>query len=200
MQWRERYPGYDVMSQRGHWDEATRTVILDRLHNVPKIEYFTPAEAEILVSVCDRIMPQDDRPAEARIPIAPWIDQRCREHITAGVRYEDMPDDWVAWRRGLAGIDETSRAIGGKRFAELDPLAQDRVLQRIALGDPPGDSWRGLPARRFFFAILLRDVTGVYYAHPAAWNEIGFGGPAYPRGYMALNFGRREPWEVDESR
>jgi hypothetical protein len=29
----------------------------------------------------------------------------------------------------------------------------------------------------------------VCYAHPYAWDEIGFGGPAYPRGYGALNFG-----------
>ena len=31
-------------------------------------------------------------------------------------------------------------------------------------------------------------------------NEIGFGGPAYPRGYMRLENGAREPWEVDEVR
>ena len=25
-----------------------------------------------------------------------------------------------------------------------------------------------------------------FYSHPWAWNEIGFGGPAYPQGYMRL--------------
>ena len=29
----------------------------------------------------------------------------------------------------------------------------------------------------------MRDLRRQFYAHPWAWNEIGFGGPAYPRGY-----------------
>ena len=198
--WRERYPGYDVMSQRGHWDEATRQVVLDRLHNVPDLQYFDEAEAGLLQAVCDRIMPQDDRGPADRVPIVPWIDQRCRERITNGMRYEDMPDDWVAWRMGLAGIDQTSQALAGARFVELDDLARDRVLAAIQRGDPPGDSWSTLPARRFFYAVLMRQFSACTTPHPKAWNEIGFGGPAYPRGYMALNFGRPEPWEVQESR
>jgi hypothetical protein len=40
----------------------------------------------------------------------------------------------------------------------------------------------------------------VYYAHPWAWDEIGYGGPAYPRGYMRLENGEPEPWEVEEHR
>ncbi|MGZ4229300.1 MAG: gluconate 2-dehydrogenase subunit 3 family protein, partial [Solirubrobacteraceae bacterium] len=32
-------------------------------------------------------------------------------------------------------------------------------------------------------------------SHPWAWNEIGFGGPAYPRGYARLGAGQRENWE-----
>ena len=29
-------------------------------------------------------------------------------------------------------------------------------------------------------------------------NEIGFGGPAYPRGYKALGVDKREGWEVED--
>jgi hypothetical protein len=47
--------------------------------------------------------------------------------------------------------------------------------------------------------IALRDISGAYYAHPYAWDEIGFGGPAYPRGYAALNNGAPEPWEPREA-
>ncbi len=35
---------------------------------------------------------------------------------------------------------------------------------------------------------------------PYAWDEVGFGGPAYPRGYMRLEGGKPEPWEVEEQR
>jgi hypothetical protein len=56
-----------------------------------------------------------------------------------------------------------------------------------------------MPARRWWVFVALRQITAVYYAHPYAWDEIGFGGPAYPRGYFALNDGRPEPWEPRES-
>ena len=39
-----------------------------------------------------------------------------------------------------------------------------------------------------------------YYAHPTAWNEIGFGGPASPRGYVRMGFDRRDPWEAAEAK
>jgi hypothetical protein len=51
-----------------------------------------------------------------------------------------------------------------------------------------------------YFVLALGDAVSAYYAHPWAWDEIGFGGPAYPRGYMRLEKGMREPWEVDEQR
>jgi hypothetical protein len=42
----------------------------------------------------------------------------------------------------------------------------------------------------------MRGVLGAFYSHPWAWNEIGFGGPAYPRGYARLGPGQREHWEA----
>jgi hypothetical protein len=39
-----------------------------------------------------------------------------------------------------------------------------------------------------------------FYAHPWAWNEIGFGGPAYPRGYKNIDLNGLEPWEAREAR
>jgi hypothetical protein len=38
-----------------------------------------------------------------------------------------------------------------------------------------------------------------YYAHPTAWSEIGWGGPASPRGYVRLDFNERDPWEAAET-
>jgi hypothetical protein len=56
--------------------------------------------------------------------------------------------------------------------------------------------WRQLPAQRFFATVLLKEIVGVYYAHPAAWSEAGFGGPASPRGYVRLGLNQRDPWEA----
>jgi hypothetical protein len=45
----------------------------------------------------------------------------------------------------------------------------------------------------------MRDVLHAYYSHPTAWNEIGFGGPASPRGYVRMGYDRRDPWEAVEA-
>src|SRR5918912_1271190 len=50
--------------------------------------------------------------------------------------------------------------------------------------------------------VVMRDVTAAFYSHPWAWNEIGFGGPAYPRGYAAFgspHLGETEDWEEPEA-
>ncbi len=56
-----------------------------------------------------------------------------------------------------------------------------------------------MPVKRFWM-LLVQDCAEAYYAHPWAWDEIGFGGPAYPRAYMRLEGGLPEPWERDEKR
>ncbi len=80
-------------------------------------------------------------------------------------------------------------------------VSQDEVLKTIHDGDPEasGGSWDRLPTH-YFWMLLLQDAIGAYYAHPWAWDEVGFGGPAYPRAYMRLEHGMPEPWEVNEKR
>ena len=75
------------------------------------------------------------------------------------------------------------------------------MLKTLHDGDPPAGQryWRRMPVSRYWL-LLVQDVVGAYYAHPYAWDEIGFGGPAYPRGYMRLENGEPEPWEVNERR
>jgi hypothetical protein len=33
---------------------------------------------------------------------------------------------------------------------------------------------------------VTRYCLAAFYSHPWTWNEIGFGGPAYPRGFMRM--------------
>lgn len=41
-----------------------------------------------------------------------------------------------------------------------------------------------------------RCACAVFYSHPRVWNEIGFPGPAYPRGYGHPGVDARERFEV----
>lgn len=195
---RNRYPKSDILAQRGQWDEATRRVVLDRVNNVPPFRFFDDHERATLEALCARVIPQSHRPAERRVPIAPWIDQACLQGSVEGFRLDDMPRLADAWRWGLLGLDETALALLFRHFADLHGDEQDQVLETIRSSTPPGEVWLRMPARRWWTFVALRQIAGVYYAHPYAWDEIGFGGPAYPRGYAALNFGAPEPWEADE--
>ena len=63
----------------------------------------------------------------------------------------------------------------------------------------PARAGKVSPAKTFFARRILVDVPPLYYSHPKAWNEIGFGGPASPRGYVRLEGDRPDPWEAIEA-
>ncbi len=195
------YPGFSTLSQKSSWDEATRKVVLDRVESPPLLTFFSEAQAALLRAVCDRILPQDDRDAAHRIPIINGIDKRLAEGRTDGYRYAKMPPDPDAYTLGLQAIDAAAQARFGKEFQALGTLDQDQILKNLHDGKPDGgeDIWDKMPVHRFWM-LLVQDVVEQYYAHPYAWDEIGFGGPAYPRAYFRLENGQPEPWEVEEQR
>jgi hypothetical protein len=108
-----------------------------------------------------------------------------------------MPDDRQAYRLGLQGFNQTAGHLHGRPFPELSPEEQREVIQHVAEGSPPGEAWQKIPAERFF-QMLLNNIITEYYAHPSAWAEIGFNGPASPRGHIRLKLGQRDPWEAEE--
>jgi hypothetical protein len=195
------YPGFSTLSQQLFWDEATRQSVLNRVEHVPPIRFFTHEEAQLMKAVCDRLIPQDDRDEAHKIPLVERIDDRLSSGRIDGYRYEDMPPDNEAHRLGLLAIEDIAVHLYDTSFLHLGPLEQDTVLQTIHQAKPPAghDIWQKMSVHRFWM-LLMQDVVEAYYAHPYAWDEIGFGGPAYPRGYMRLEGGKPEPWEAEEQR
>jgi Gluconate 2-dehydrogenase subunit 3 len=195
------YPGYSTMAQTKAWEEATRELVRKRLEETPSIRFFSPGEATVLLAVIDRVLPQDDRSEERTIPILPVLDERLFKNALNGFRYEDMPPDPEAYRLAIAAIDEMARARFRQPFVDLTVHRQELILKSLHDGkpDPEHAAWRRMPVHRFW-ALLMEDCVTAYYAHPWAWDEIGYGGPAYPRGYMRLENGLPEPWEKEEQR
>ena len=193
---RSPYAGYDVLEKwdSPSWDDLTRGVIRRRLVEVPERRFFSATEWQTLDAVANRLVPQPDR--SHPIPIVPWIDQKLHRDARDGFRYDDMPALRDAWRLGLAGIDQESRGRFQAEFTFLSDDQRDVVLRAIQDGEVEGGVWERLPAQRFFLTVLLKEVVGEYYAHPLAWNEVGFGGPASPRGYVRLGLDQRDPWEA----
>lgn len=190
------YPGYDVLAKRDgpSWNEATRAAIDKRLAIRNQPRFFDAAQWRTLAAVCARIMPQPaDRPA---VPLPAYVDAKLADGQLDGYRYAVLPEQGEAWRRGLAALDAEARQRHGARFDELDSAIQDDLLTRMQRGELCCEAWGDMPCGPFFAHRVLPDITHAYYAHPTAWSEIGFGGPASPRGYVRLALDRRDPWEA----
>lgn len=196
------YPGYSTLAQQKFWDGATRRKVLDRVHKVPPLRFFTTDEARLMNIMVEHLLPQDDRLPSRRIPIVPRIDDRLYRGHIPGYRFAKMPPDGDAYRLGFRAIDRMSRKSHGRSFEELSWTEQEVLLKSIHDAKPTegaAEIWEKMEVHRYW-ALLVQDCVEAYYAHPWAWDEIGFGGPAYPRAYMRLEHGEPEPWEVEEHR
>jgi len=189
-----RFPGYDVLGEVDTWDAVTAGVVLARLGPPPPIRFFTPAEQAVGAALFDLLLDQWTRPL---VPVLELVDARLAEAITDGWRYEDMPEDGPAFRATFNFLDEDAERAGGSKFHELDHDLQTELVQRIQDLSDNGDQWHGLPAKHVW-SLWTRYACAAFYSHPWAWNEIGFGGPAYPRGYKNIGPDKREPWEVKD--
>jgi hypothetical protein len=195
------YPGFSTLMQKRYWDAATRRVVEERVSKQKPIRFFTPDEARTMHAVVDRILPQEDRTNERQIHILPGIDERLYENKLDGYRFEDMPPDQEAYRIAAHAFEEMAQILHGRPYHELNVREQEEILKSIHSARPLAaqELWNQMNVERFW-AMLVADVVTIYYAHPWAWDEIGYGGPAYPRGYMRLEEGEPEPWEVEEQR
>jgi hypothetical protein len=195
------YPGYSTMAQKAFWDEATRNLIIMRVEQPLSIRYFTIGEANFWRAVFDHLIPQHDRTPECRIPIVEPIDDRLYRNKTVGYRYENMPADREVYRLGQQAIDAESVKRHGGEFLLLPYHQQDLILKAIhdKKTRAADEIWKRMAIGRFW-QTLMQDALESYYSHPWAWDEIGFGGPAYPRAYTRLERGEPEPWEVEEKR
>ncbi len=188
-----RYPDYDVFAAEASWDETTTRVVKERLSQHGPLRFFTAQEEPALRAFCDLTTAQDSEP---RIPVAEMVDAKFADGQLDGYRYDDMPEDGQTWRVLLRGLDETARAAGADGFAGLAAEDQEGIVEALSQGKLSGGTWDELNATRVW-SVCMRAVLSAFYSHPWAWNEIGFGGPAYPRGYMRLGQGVEglEPFE-----
>jgi hypothetical protein len=187
---RTRFPGLDVTAQAPHWDAVTAGAVLARTGLPPGIRFFTPAQQAIATALCDQLLGQADEPL---VPLVAMIDARLAEQQTDGWHYADLPEDGQAWRDTLGYLDTDARAKFGRGFAECPAAEQQAVIQ--AVQDLGSGDWHGWNASRVW-SLWTRYACTAFYSHPAAWEEIGFPGPAYPRGYKNAGVGKREPFEV----
>ena len=192
-QGRGRYPGFDVLNSVDVWDEVTVGVVLGRLALPGEYAFFTPNEIAIAGPLTDLLLAQDRDP---RIPVLGLIDARLAAGETDGWHYDDMPEDGHAWRATLRFLDDDAhRCHSGRDFAHLIGDEQAALISEVQKLATAGEQWHDWSAEHSW-SLWTRYACTAFYSHPWAWNEIGFPGPAYPRGYLNPGLDARERWEV----
>jgi hypothetical protein len=189
-----RFPGFDVLAQVKHWDRVTAGVVLDRLAVPATVRFFTPREQAAAIALCDQLL---DQRGDPRIPVVSMIDARLAGAETDGWHYQDMPEDADAWRASLRVLDRDATERFGGEFATCSWEHQATLVQ--AVQDRGSGHWHELNAAHVW-SLWTRYACTAFFSHPSVWDEIGFPGPAYPRGYKNPGVDSREPFEVADAR
>lgn len=177
--------------------DVTRQVLTERL-KAPSRQpvFFSSDEYSLLEAVCNRLIPQDD--GMHTIEIWGGIDDRLAQNKSNGWRYDTMPGDHEAYRRGLAGIEESAQALFQQSFQQLSGDQQDHIIGLVQTGDATGETWETMPSERFFEEMLAEAVEN-YYSHPLVQETIGYVGMADQPAWNRLglnNLEDREPRQL----
>lgn len=189
-----RYPNYDVWEQHAEWDGHTKKIVGSRRSPQVAHQFFTQPEALLLQTIVGALV--DDHRLEVLTYVTQHLDESIASPIGESQRKVGVPPKKDLYRKGLAGVEAESHAAYGTEFAALKRQDQEKVLQAVSSGQTKaGQAWEGV-APADFFKRLLHDAVSAYYSHPLVWSDIGYGGPAYPRGYVRVELGLTDPWEA----
>lgn len=196
---RYHYPEFEVMAQADHWDPHTRDIVERRqqVQSLQVCQYLNMREADTLFQLCGVLL--DDW----RIPVLAFVVHHFDATLQAGVgesqRKVGVPAGAVLIREGLRLLDRLCSDRYGVPFASAESDNRKQIVQalmdgnvQLAAGHGHGASFPAVD----FMNKIVSDAVAAYYSHPAVWSEIGYAGPAYPRGYVRSELGLTDPWEA----
>ncbi len=132
-------------------------------------------EAAILAAACDRIVPPDEDPGASQAGAVTFIDRQL------ATRQKQLLPRWQA---GVLALDATALRRHGHRFAELQPPAQDEILQAMQEGSVYMGDWQQVDPQEFFRLLHGHTMMG-FYGDPrhggnrerVAWRMLGVPDP-----------------------
>ncbi len=188
------YPDYSVLSEEHEWDPHTREIVISRLGPFGGPKALSQAQITTLRAVLTRLIADDRR--ELLDYLVDHLDRQISSPIGQAERKLSVPPFSELLPQGLEEIEKHSQQHHGNSFDRITADQQDALLTAIEQGNlgksAVWDQWH----QRELFSQLLSQTVSAYYSHPWVWSEIGYAGPAYPRGYMRVELGLTEPWEA----
>lgn len=186
------YPDYDVLALQDEWDELTRKVVTQRLGPFT-YKVLSKWEEAMVKAIAAQLT--DDEREEILAWAASHIDQELGQTIGEGHREPDVPPQRELVLQGLKALEKWAKEEFNKPFLDLEAEGQLALLKSLQVGQLPlQDKWTK-KLQKALFNKLAGLAIDAYYSHPWVWSEIGYGGPAYPRGYVRIELGLADPWE-----
>lgn len=193
---RNHYPDFNVMDGQKHWDTHTREIVGQRLKTQAfyPYQFFTQQEANTLSHLCAHLL--DDH----RYPVIAFVvhhfDTTLKNSPGESQRKTGVPAQTALIRDGLTLLDEACGKLYGGAFGECGEDDQQKVVNALMQDTfPLQNNQTTIPVPDFMQKIMSEAVSA-YYSHPAVWSDIGYAGPAYPRGYVRTELGLTDPWEA----
>lgn len=145
---------------------AGSTAVLSRLGRTvqPKYRFFTEPEAELLIDICEQLIPGDDTPGATETGAIHYIDRQL-----CGVfrRHQQT------YRRGLESFRQTCMLEHGQPFQALPTTKKFEALRAIEGGRAPKELW-GKPSPQAFFNLVLAHTMQSFYGSPRHGGNRGY--------------------------
>lgn len=113
----------------------------------------TDAEATVVEAIAEQIVPADQDPGAREANVVNYIDKQL-----AGV----FAPHQASYRKGLAGVQQTSNIMFGRDFETLEWPQQTELLRALERGAAKGTVWETESAQSFFTLIRDHTMQGFY--------------------------------------
>lgn len=189
------YPNFDVMKEKTHWDDHTREIVEKRLHTGESMcQFFNEKEVAALFDLYVVLL--DD----SRLSIISFVihhfDRKLASDIGEAQRKKGTPKESILIREGLHLLNQVCLQIYKNSFGQLADETKKKVINNMLQGNIQLQSGQKSVPVKDFIKKVLNEAVSAYYSHPVVWSEIGYAGPAYPRGYVRSEWGLTDPWEA----
>lgn len=189
------YPHFNVMESQYQWDEHTREIVQKRLESPGSFQKLTGEEVDRIRALATLFV--DDGRFKILDYIVKHFDNKLSSDIGENQRKPGIPAEKMLIKEGLNALEQLAKGEFQKSFVSLTPEQQTVLLVGMENDQytMQTESGTSIPAKDFFQKMLTETVSA-YYSHPQIWTEIGYAGPAYPRGYVRTELGLTDPWEA----
>ncbi len=122
----------------------------------PPYRFFSETEAQLLIAICEQIIPRDDTPGATDAGVIYYIDRQVSGPLA---RYQQ------SYRLGLASFRKKCLQVYKTPFEKLSFAQQTDALRLIEAGQAPKELW-GDPSQRGFFGLVLDHTRQGFYGSP----------------------------------